>query len=288
MLTQIAEIFSNREKATYFWLGILFIWMLSQPKLRISLCNLVRAALHWKILSCFLILGFYAYALVNILILYNFLAASFIKDAITWFIFVAIPLLFKFMNTKERNSLFKEITSDLFKLSLLTEFVVSTYTFSFFGELAFIPVVAFVLTIHAFASTQEQYKQVERIFETLILIGGAVIIAFSTVQAVKDFQNLASLKTLVSILLPFILSILTAPIILVIASYSTYEMIAIRLKLGRKKQRSFILISTLKFFMHFGFRLKELRDFLEDHGSYLPKLTSTQEIDSLLNENRIS
>ena len=258
--------------------------MLSQPKLRASIFNLLRAALKWKLASCFIIMGIYASIIINFLVSYAFLEISYIKDSVSWFIFAAIPLLFKSVNTKEKNNILKEITSDLFKFSLLTEFVISSYTFPLFGELILIPVASFTVVIQSFASTKEQYKQVEKIFSALTLLCGFFLITFSIFQAARDFQNLASIETLISIFLPFVLSLLTAPIIFAIAIYGTYEMVAIRLKLGRKKSKSFIIFSALRIVIHFHLRLRKLRDFLEIYGSHLTRATSKKEIDSLLDE----
>jgi hypothetical protein len=172
--------FNNREIATAIWMLLLFIFTLTKKDVRRSLSDVVKSFFHIKIVVPLLLMIIYVLGIVLVLYKIKFWNFSMLKDSIVWFCFTAIIVIFNSMTSNTNESLFRKNIIDSFKIVMVIEFIVNTYTFSLIGELFFVPFMALIVILDVVAKSDDQYKPVAKLLSIIQIIIGIYVLIYAT------------------------------------------------------------------------------------------------------------
>ena len=108
--------FNNREIATAIWLTIFAIWGLTKTDIRDSIAGVIRAFLHWKIVTCVAAMALYVTTIVALLAMTRLWQPGMIKDTLLWFSFTAFAMVMRFATSRDNENIFRQVCIDNAKL----------------------------------------------------------------------------------------------------------------------------------------------------------------------------
>jgi hypothetical protein len=279
-VTWIIDTFNNREIAAVLW-GVAFaVWVVRKAKIGDPLRSLVKAFLAKKILIPFLFMALYVWGATYLLSLIRVWEPSLLKDTLLWFVGVGLVMFVNLNKAQDDEKFFRNIVLDNLKLVAVLEFVVNFYTFPLWLELILVPIVTMVVVTKAVADTDRQYASVSRLFESITVIYGAAVLAFSIYHAVTDFSGFATAENARSFLLPIALTFLHFPFIYLFALIAKYEMVFVRLHIFNSDE-ALLRYAKRRILMHFHLNLRSLSRWSRRVGSL--KADSKEDVQSLLN-----
>ena len=271
LITKLNEVFNNRELALVIWVFVVIILLFKNGKMRSSLFDVLKAALNIKLIVLYILMMLYTTLIVYGLYFVGFWEIFLLKDTIIWFIFTAIISVFRAIDKADDLTYFKVIIKDNIKFILLFEFIVNFYTFSLPIELILVPVLFFVTIFVSFLDIMpeyqdEKYVPVKKFFNFINIILGIYIVLNSIILAINDLNNLQTIDTLKSLLLPSILSLLFMGFIYFFVLWSAYEQIFIRIKFGEKKSKRLIAYAKLKILLACNINFNKAKRFWRSSG----------------------
>ena len=244
--------------------------------------QLVRAALHRKILLCVGCMTLYTGVVAAALWIVRYWHVGLLKETVFWLCFAGFPMIYTFVTPNEDKDIFRTIFFDNVKAVILIEFLVNTYTFPLLGELLFVPVVTFFVIVDAVVRLDEKNAQVSRLTGGLLAIIGFTVIGFAIHKALGDYRNLGTLDTVRNLLFVPILSIAFSPFIYVLLLLTTYKLVFRQITIGPEKGPDLKSYARRRIWLSYGLRLKQLRAFSRDHAFDLRRMRTTTDVDNLL------
>lgn len=223
-IDELISFFSNREWALIFWGIIVLIGMLLSPKLRQSLRKLVKTIQHPQLL-CLYIIG-YIWAFVGIFLLstIDLWNMDILKDSIVYMLFSLTGLITNSLSLKSYREL-TPICLENIKLGAIISFYINIYNFNFVIELIGLPIIVFLAFMQAFgeSSKVDEHKHVASCLSRVINIIGILCSVIALSWLIKNWQIIIEENTILSLLLPFFLTVWAGPYIYALAIYSKYE-----------------------------------------------------------------
>lgn len=113
--------FSNRELAIAIWIFIAIIYALSQPKIRKSLFQIIKAFFAWKLAISYVLMFSYITLMLLSLNIVGVWEMAHLPIIILWVLCVAFVMLFKFAKANEQD-FFKNAIRDNLKVLIVLEF----------------------------------------------------------------------------------------------------------------------------------------------------------------------
>lgn len=226
------DIFSTREIAIVFWSLTFAGSMLINKEIRRSIAGIIKIIFSKAILAPFLVILIYLKILL-LLFIFKFKMGEYIdlKEVILWVLFSGVPLCYGVINKEPNKDYIKEIIKDNIKFIILLEFIISTFTFPLKIELVIVPIFTVLFLLETVSSMKKEYKDVNKFISYILAISGFIILYKSLSLAIKNYKELSSIESLVSILTPIVLSVLYIPIIFIFRIYFNYNNILYRFKI---------------------------------------------------------
>jgi hypothetical protein len=225
------DIFSTREIAMVIWSLIFLGAILINKKIRKSIIDIIRIIFSRSILIPFIVILIY---LVILLLLFTFKLGMReyidLKEVILWVLFSGVPLCYGVVSKIPSKNYFKEIIMDNIRFVILIEFIISTFTFPLKIELVMVPIFTFFFLLEAVSDIKKEHQDVNKFISYILAIAGFLILYKSLSLAIKNYKELSSIESLVSIVTPIILSILYIPIMFIFSICYNYNNILYRLK----------------------------------------------------------
>lgn len=225
----IVDQFSNRDIALMAWLGIFFLVFLLQKKIRKALLSFFKILFAKNLASIFIVFGIYILGTVLFLKLINLWDSQNLKDTIFWFFGVAIVLMMNIHKAKD-FLFFKSIVKDTVKWTIFIEFWLNFYSFSLGVELILLPLLLLLFLIQTVSGMRKEQKDVYRAITNVLSFIGLCILIFVLYKTIVSYQGLLTKTTLISLLLPIILSIMLIPFLYLTAVYMGYERLFVHLR----------------------------------------------------------
>lgn len=224
----VFDVINNREFATLFWISILLVLLFFVKSFRGFLIQTSKIITSKNILI--LLILFLTYVCTTILVLnkIGFWEISLIKDTIFWLFGVAFVLLFSSVKANDTRY-FKKIAFDCIKWIVIFEFIVNIYVFCLPFELSIIPVFTIFGLLQVFFERDEKYHRTGKFFGNILSISGILFICVALYKTAINYQTFLSIDNLKGFSLPPVLTLLFIPFIYLIALYSSYELLFIRL-----------------------------------------------------------
>ncbi|MFN3230943.1 MAG: hypothetical protein ACE363_02155 [Alphaproteobacteria bacterium] len=217
------DVFSTRELALGVWLCALAVFAMAHDTIRPLAVGLFKNAFHKTLWPFYVVTLLYVICMVIVLWAIGLWNQSHIKGTIFWTLSVALVSLFRLPDKAEDFSYFRQVVIDSFKLIVVLEFIVSSYTLEFWAELLVIPVSTFLVAMAEFSRGKPDYKIVHSLFENLLVALGLLLIGHALYQLYVDIRAFASLKNLSDFSLPPILTLLYLPYLYCISIYTIYK-----------------------------------------------------------------
>lgn len=254
-MTAISEI-NNRELALILWILALSIWCLSQKKVRSAFISVIKAFFGRKLFAGYLLMLLYISLILGPLYLIGFWSVAYIKTTLIWIICVAYVMLLRFSKANKEN-FFKNSVKDNFKILVVLEFFVNLYVFGLWIEMLLVPFSALMGGMIAIAESDIKYNDVKKLLNIFLGLMGIVLISFAIYKIFTDFGNFVTEKNFVNFTLPIILTIMFLPFVYLVALFSSYETLFIRMPFFIKDQ-VVLDYSKKKIIFSFGLNLKEV------------------------------
>lgn len=275
---------SSREFATIIWGVILIIYGITKKEIRNSSYNVIKIFFGKKLRILWIIYFLYV---IGITILFSKLSLwkhVYLKDVIIWTLFSG---LINYMNAVSReadeNYIIKLIKEN-FKLIIIFEFIMSTFTFNILAELLIIPIFTLISILSFVSERDAKYKNVYKLINSVSGILGFVFLYKTIEVGVNEYQRLNVRDTLISFLIPIIYLVLTLPLIYIISLYSKYELLFLRMsfkegndkKVNKKRRFDVLRICNIS--------VRKVRIFTNEFLPRMYKSITDEEFDNLLNE----
>lgn len=233
--------------------------MLLSPKLRQSLRKLVKTILHPQLL-CLYIIG-YIWAFVGIFLLstIGLWNMDILKDSIVYVLFSLTGLIAKSFSLKSFRELIP-ISLENIKLGAIISFYINIYNFSFIIEFIGLPIIVFLAFMQAFGeySKKNEHKKVASCLSRVINIIGVLCSIIALSWLIKNWQIIIEENTILSLLLPFFLTVWAGPYIYALAVYSKYEEWLVSLYFRSNKNDSIYKYRRNKVFKTCGINLEKI------------------------------
>ena len=128
-----------------------------------------------------------------------------------------------------RENLISKVLKDNIRFTVVTEFLLSTFTFSLWVELIIIPIMTAITLLDVVAAQKSETVAVHKLLQSVIAFIGLCLV-FQTVKVgIREYRELNMVDTLVSFFIPMVYLLFVTPLEYVFELYSKYEMLFIRM-----------------------------------------------------------
>ncbi len=221
--------FSNRELAIAIWILIAIIWALSQPKIRKSLFQVIKAFFAWKLAISYVIMFAYITLIIIPLNAVGIWKLAHLPVTILWILCAAFVMLFEFSKANDQN-FFKDAIKGNLKGLVVLEFLINLYVFDLWVELILVPIFGILGGMIAIAEINEKYEIVKKLLNYIMSFIGLAFTVYAIYMVVTDFEHFAKLENFENFYLPILLSIMFLPFVYFAALYAGYESLFVRLQ----------------------------------------------------------
>lgn len=281
------NIFTTREIAIAIIFTVIFIWLFSKEKCRKGFADLLRACCKKVLLIPLALLLFYGALVTYGITKLSFWNWIYLKDILLWIVFVGVPICFNATKKKLEDHYFCNMVIDNLKWTAILEFIMGSFTFSLVGEL----ILQFVLGTLILLQTsckEENYAQLKKFIDWLLVITGIVLIGFTVKVAIAEFSKYGLVDSLVSLFIPLVFSVFYLPVAYCMAIYSQYNTLYVRMTirnidnpkmLRRRKVLTFIccgfsrtrLLELDKFYTQYIVSIRSAKD---DHNQFISGISN--------------
>lgn len=266
-MEEILDIFSNREIAAALWISLFLLWSNWKTSSRKAFRQFLQTLFNWKIvipiilITCYFVSGVYLLALVELW------DSSLLKDTVFWLFGGAFMLAFKMTNVKSESQFYAKTIRTLLEFTIVFEFIVSFYSFSFITEVVLLPVLTVIVLINEVAKRKEDesYKKVHSFLNLILAIFGLSLLFYSILHIAAERDVFFSWATLKTFILPIILTLLYLPCLYVFTLWMRYEELFVRLDFlleGKKSKR----VAKLRVLRLANFSLSRLHNLSKKTG----------------------
>lgn len=280
-------VFTTREIALSFWIVVALVAGLSHGGVRESLGRVLKSALHRAILTPILLGVLYTALVVLALRAAGLWTADLLKDTTFWFVFAALPTTGGLLASPPRSGVAGRLIREALRITVIFEFITTTYTFPLFVEVFLVALVTVIATFDAVAAIKPEFADARRITTGTLMVIGLVAILYAVRSAIADYSRLASLDSARAILLGPLLSLAVIPFIYLLLVYAAYEHMFILLRLpNRNVTPDVARYAKRRVFGRCGLSLSKVVAFDKQHRSDLLSVRSRSEVDALLARSR--
>lgn len=270
----MTNIFSSREIAASIWIIIFCVYGLANPNVRQSAYKVFQALRHKSIICSILSLFAYVSLITYFLYICRLWDINLLKDACIWVLFTALNILLNVHKARD-FTFFKQLMMGNIKIALFIEFLFSFYTFPLVIELIILPLITLLVLMQSYIMRKQYQKSEDKITVSCInqtlSLAGYIIFIYVLWMTVKDYQNLFSIATLKTFLLPILLTTLSIPYFYVIALIVEYDSVLMIIRLTRRSDNPNVAKDMIKATIRYAnVNLKSLSKVWRYHALYDP------------------
>lgn len=275
------KVFSTREVAIGIWLVLIFLYVLWKKELRKSFKKVCKNAFTPKLVIPAMLILFIGSLVTTFAARCSFWDDIYYKDVIMWIILVGFPLCYGGITNKEHHYFHNAIVSNL-KITVLYEYVFSTFTYSLFVELLIIPVIVIISSMKFLAEHEERGNRVVKLLNDLLIIIGMAMLFFTVKHALEEFEMGMVNGMLASLIIPLVLSILYVPFAYLFALYATYENAFLTMRFCEPRNRKIRILHRIKALIICNVSLRKTRLLSENAAKYIRVKLSEKEYNEFM------
>ncbi len=246
------------------------------------MAGVLKAIFQKKIIAVFVAMFIYIALLLLLFYKIQIWDISLTKDIVFWIFCSAVVLLMDVNKATQDDHYFKNILNDNLKLIIFLEFVIVLYSFNFWVEMIFVPVMFFIVAMGAVAEIKKGNLPVKKIIDFILSSIGIFLIIFTIFQITSDYQNFATLNNLRSFVLPPLMTLAYMPFLYIFALIMAYETLFVRLDIFLKNDKSLANFAKQKIFGLCFLNLGKVNKFAKESSPDLFNLKDKNDIVSLV------
>ena len=227
-MSEAIQALDNREIATACWLTTAILLCLLKSQLRRSIAEVVRAAVAPQLLSIF------AFAAVaQLLATYGLWkiglwAPSQAKITVIWIGIGYFPFVSQALKFRDQPTTLRTQLRSVLKVTLLVEFFVNLYRLPLLLELAFVPLMVILRLFVAVSERDPNRMPANRFFLSITVAVGLIVAAYSLYEAYRAGWGQFTPNLARDFIVPIVYGLLSIPLIWLVALYSAYEEVFVR------------------------------------------------------------
>ena len=122
-----------------------------------------------------------------------------------------------------------KVLKDNIRFTVVTEFLLSTFTFSLWVELIIIPITTVIVLFDTVAEHKSDAIAVHKLLQDVMAFAGLCVILQTVRVGILEYRELNVINTLVSFFIPIVYLLLVTPLEYAFELYSKYEMLFIQM-----------------------------------------------------------
>ena len=227
------DIFSTRELATAFWTGIILaavgMAIVTNKKARKSFIEVQKCFFGRKIRMLWEIYFLYIGIITFLFSRLPIWESIYLKDIIIWTFFSGLTICINAVAGEADEKYILKVLKDNIRFTMVTELLLSTFTFSFWVELIIIPITTVIVLFDTVAEHKSDAIAVHKLLQDVIAFAGLCVILQTVRVGILEYRELNVINTLVSFFIPIVYLLLVTPLEYAFELYSKYEMLFIQM-----------------------------------------------------------
>lgn len=227
------DIFSTRELATAFWVGAILIAVgmaiVTNKKIRQGFIGVLKCFFNRKLMKLWEIYFLYIGIITLMFSRSPIWKSIYLKDIILWTLFSGLTICMNAVAGEADEKYISKVLKDNIRFTVVTEFLLSTFTFSFWVELIIIPITTVIVLFDTVAEHKSDAIAVHKLLQDMMAFAGLCVILQTVRVGILEYRELNVINTLVSFFIPIVYLLLVTPLEYAFELYSKYEMLFIQM-----------------------------------------------------------
>lgn len=227
------DIFSTRELATAFWVGAILIAVgmaiVTNKKIRQGFIGVLKCFFNRKLRKLWEIYFLYIGIITLMFSRSPIWKNIYLKDIILWTLFSGLTICMNAVAGEADEKYISKVLKDNIRFTVVTEFLLSTFTFSFWVELIIIPITTVIVLFDTVAEHKSAAIAVHKLLQDVMAFAGLCVILQTVRVGILEYRELNVINTLVSFFIPIVYLLLVTPLEYAFELYSKYEMLFIQM-----------------------------------------------------------
>lgn len=280
------DIFSTRELATAFWVGAILIAVgmaiVTNKKIRQGFIGVLKCFFNRKLRKLWEIYFLYIGIITLMFSRFPIWKNIYLKDIILWTLFSGLTICMNAVAGEADEKYISKVLKDNIRFTMVTELLLSTFTFSFWVELIIIPITTVIVLLDTVAEHKSDALAAHKLFQNVIAFIGLCVILQTVRVGIREYRELNVINTLVSFFIPIVYLLLTTPLEYAFELYSKYEMLFIRMHFKEPSDKRVQRKRHLKVIKVCGLSVKRIMLFQKQCIPRMYVSMSNTEFDSLM------
>lgn len=225
--------FSTRELATAFWTGIILVAVgmaiVTNKKARKSFIEVLKCFFGRKIRMLWEIYFLYIGIITFLFSRLPIWESIYLKDIIIWTFFSGLTICINAVAGEADEKYIFKVLKDNIRFTMVTELLLSTFTFGFWVEVIIIPIITVIVLFDTVAEHKSDAIAVHKLLQDVIAFVGLCVILQTVRVGILEYRELNVINTLVSFFIPIVYLLLVTPLEYAFELYSKYEMLFIQM-----------------------------------------------------------
>lgn len=227
------DIFSTRELATAFWVGAILIAVgmaiVTNKKIRQGFIGVLKCFFNRKLRKLWEIYFLYIGIITLMFSRFPIWKNMYLKDIILWTLFSGLTICMNAVAGEADEKYISKVLKDNIRFTVVTEFLLSTFTFSFWVELIIIPITTVIVLFDTVAEHKSDAIAVHKLLQDVMAFAGLCVVLQTVRVGILEYRELNVINTLVSFFIPIVYLLLVTPLEYAFELYSKYEMLFIQM-----------------------------------------------------------
>lgn len=227
------DIFSTRELATAFWVGAILIAVgmaiVTNKKIRQGFIGVLKCFFNRKLRKLWEIYFLYIGIITLMFSRSPIWKNIYLKDIVLWTLFSGLTICMNAVAGEADEKYISKVFKDNIRFTVVTEFLLSTFTFSFWVELIIIPITTVIVLFDTVAEHKSDAIAVHKLLQDVMAFAGLCVILQTVRVGILEYRELNVINTLVSFFIPIVYLLLVTPLEYAFELYSKYEMLFIQM-----------------------------------------------------------
>lgn len=227
------NLFSTRELAAAFWTGVILaavgIAIVTNKKIRKDFIEVLKGVFDRKLRKLWEIylsyIGIITFLFSRLPIWENI----YLKDIVVWTLFSGLTICMNAVSGEADEKYMFKVLKDNIRFTMVTELLLSTFTFSFWVELIIIPITTVIVLLDTVAEHKSDAIAVHKLLQDVMAFAGLCVILQTVRVGILEYRELNVTNTLVSFFIPIVYLLLVTPLEYAFELYSKYEMLFIQM-----------------------------------------------------------
>lgn len=225
--------FSTRELATAFWTGIILVAVgmaiVTNKKARKSFIEVLKCFFGRKLRTLWEIYLLYIGIITFLFSRLPIWESIYLKDIIIWTFFSGLTICINAVAGEADEKYIFKVLKDNIRFTMVTELLLSTFTFGFWVEVIIIPIITVIVLFDTVAEHKSDAIAVHKLLQDVIAFVGLCVILQTMRVGILEYRELNVINTLVSFFIPIVYLLLVTPLEYAFELYSKYEMLFIQM-----------------------------------------------------------